>query len=44
MLDRSGYIRRWETNPMDQRDRRYYKVKPRCADPEKWKYSRLAAE
>lgn len=41
LLERSGYIRRWETHPMDQRDREFYRVKPRCADPGQWKYSRL---
>ena len=37
-LERTGYIRRQEKHPMDQRNREYYWIKPRCADPTQWKY------
>lgn len=43
-LEQQGFVRRWHSNPMDRRDRNAWLIKPRCADPEQWRYSRLVAE
>lgn len=40
MLERDGYVRELGKHPGDQTKRQTFYVKPLCADPNQWKYSR----
>jgi hypothetical protein len=44
MLQGAGYAKRQGKHPADTTDVESWKVKPRCADPEQWKHSRLVRD